>query len=204
MLKLFRDMKMCSPEEVRRLMGVAPRWRCNQALQFKHTFGRFACLKTYEMLCQGLAEMGFVGAGEWVDFVVDEHGKPHLADLPGVHFNISHCPNALAVAVDVLPVGVDVEKRRPLNDSLLRHTMNDEEQRLIRASEDPALAFSLFWTRKEALVKWLGTGITGSLHDVLRDMPPSAEMRCGVEEDFAWTVVRGCLGRGNDFSAPLL
>ena len=39
--------------------------------------------------------------------------------------------------------------------------MNQSEQDQINASDDPIRTFTELWTRKEAYVKYLGTGIAG-------------------------------------------
>lgn len=88
-----------------------------------------------------------------------EHGKPYLTNYPDIHFNISHCDKAIAVAVSNHEVGVDVEGRRHFSESLLQRAMNDEEQAAIHKSGDPEMEFAKIWTRKEAYFKWTGTGI---------------------------------------------
>lgn len=88
-----------------------------------------------------------------------EHGKPYLTNYPDIHFNISHCDKAIAVAVSNHEVGIDVEGRRRFNESLLQRAMNDEEQAAIHKSSDPEMEFAKLWTRKEAYFKWTGTGI---------------------------------------------
>ena len=67
------------------------------------------------------------------------------------------------------PVGVDVESFRSFSDSLLDKTMNDSEKAEILSSENPEETFAAFWTRKEAVFKLIGTGITDNLHGILTD-----------------------------------
>lgn len=88
-----------------------------------------------------------------------EHGKPYITNHDGVHFNISHCNNAVAVGVSNLEVGIDVEGRRKFSDSLLQRAFNEEEQAEILSSQEPQDTFAKLWTRKEAWFKWTGTGI---------------------------------------------
>lgn len=88
-----------------------------------------------------------------------EHGKPYITNHDGVHFNISHCNDAVAVGVSNLEVGIDVEGRRKFSDSLLQRAFSDEEQAEILSSQEPQDTFAKLWTRKEAWFKWTGTGI---------------------------------------------
>lgn len=88
-----------------------------------------------------------------------EHGKPYITNYEGIHFNISHCREAVAVAVSVRKVGIDVEGCRQYSDTLLQRAFNDEEQAAIKASDIPESEFARLWTRKEAWFKYTGTGI---------------------------------------------
>ena len=88
-----------------------------------------------------------------------EHGKPYMTNYEGICFNISHCNEAVAVAVSDREVGIDVEGRRKFSDSLLQRAFNEEEQAAVHSSDDPEKEFARIWTRKEAWFKYTGTGI---------------------------------------------
>jgi phosphopantetheinyl transferase len=85
---------------------------------------------------------------------------------PSLHFNLSHAGGWLLVATSMAgPVGVDLEFPRSGVDAgrLARRVFSPSEQAaLLQASEDSAAAgqrsFYDCWTRKEALLKCLGTG----------------------------------------------
>ena len=119
--------------------------RREQALRYKHTFGRFCCLKSWLMLQELIGQMP-----EWQ---YNEHGKPFIEG--GLHFSISHCKEGIAVAVDDEPVGIDIEAIRHADEDLIKRTMNEQE----RQNMDDR-AFTRLWTQKEAIVKAQGTGIT--------------------------------------------
>lgn len=88
-----------------------------------------------------------------------EHGKPYITNYEGIYFNISHCNEAVAVAVSNREVGIDVEGRRKFSDALLQRAFSDEEQKIVHNSGDPQKDFACIWTRKEAWFKYTGTGI---------------------------------------------
>jgi 4'-phosphopantetheinyl transferase len=183
---LFDNMSQCTDSEVERLLSLVSAQRREVALRYKFTFGRFTCLKSYVMLQQLVQEVLAETDKHWLtlqqrlkewngDFVFNEHDKPFMQNalgqrIKGVDFSISHCKNAIAVALSDRPLGVDVESFRHAEGALLRRTMNPEEQAEVLAATDPAEAFTRFWTRKEAVLKLRGTGLVDNLHEVLTNL----------------------------------
>lgn len=161
---VFDNMAVISEEEIQRLLPLVSEERREEALCYKHLFGQFACLKSYVMLREMLERQGLTHP---FHFGYNEHGKPFLRDHPDVHFNLSHCKNGIAVVVSDQPIGIDIESYREASDSLLRYTMNEEERRIIQESGDPIRTFTEYWTKKEAVFKLRGTGITHDLHELL-------------------------------------
>ena len=163
-IEIYDDMAQITEEEILRLLPLVSDERREEALRYKHLFGQFACLKSYVMLREMLEQKGLTHPFR---FGHNEHGKPYLLDYPDIHFNLSHCKNGIAVAVSDQPVGIDIESYRQVSDSLIRYTMNEEEQRIIQMSDDPTRTFTEYWTKKEAVFKLRGTGITKGLHNLL-------------------------------------
>jgi 4'-phosphopantetheinyl transferase len=92
-----------------------------------------------------------------------------LVGHPDIHFNLSHCREAVACVVSRRPVGIDVESVSHYKESVARYTMNDEELAMIEAAERPEAAFIRLWTMKEARLKLTGEGITDDLKTALAD-----------------------------------
>lgn len=187
---LFNDMSRCTPDEVQRLLPLVPVNQQEEALRFKHTFGQFTALKSFLMLRQMLVENSLADLDDPLTFAYGPHGKPHLVDHPDVHFNISHCPMSIAVAVDSLPIGVDVERFKTPSESLLNYCMNDDEAAQVRQSAHPEQVFASFWTQKEALFKHRGTGITHELRNILAIPHPDVKLETTIfaEQQFALTL----------------
>ena len=139
--------------------------RREQALKFRFEQGRRTCVLAYLLLMRGLRQE--FGIEEKPLFEYGEHGKPRIVGHPEVHFNLSHCRQAVVCAVSHQPVGVDVESVREYKESLIDYTMNVDEQALIRRAERPEVAFTRLWTQKEALLKLTGEGISRDLKTVL-------------------------------------
>lgn len=160
-----------SAREIEESIRLLPEWRRDRAMRYSFPEGRRNCSLAYHLLCRALKEE--YGITAQPTFVAGEHGKPSLLEFPDIHFNLSHCPCAIVCAVSERPVGIDVEcVRRTVSPALLRHTMNTEEQEEV--AKDP-MAFFRLWTRKEALVKMLGTGLHDGIPELL-----SPENLCGV------------------------
>jgi 4'-phosphopantetheinyl transferase len=92
------------------------------------------------------------------------HGKPVLSQLT-LHFNVSHSENyALFAFSSSSPLGVDIERLRPMPDALQLATdfFSPTEIRELHAvpAAHQVLAFFKCWTRKEALVKAFGEGLS--------------------------------------------
>lgn len=177
-------MSQITPEEIQRLLPLVSDERREEALRYKHLFGQFACLKSYVMLRELLESMGL---SHPFLFEKNEHGKPFLKDYPDIHFNLSHCNNGIIVAVSDEPVGVDIESFREVSDSLLRYTMNEEEYHIITESEDPIKTFTEYWTKKEAVFKLRGTGITHDLHHLLNG-DEQVETHVNTEKQYAYSI----------------
>lgn len=139
--------------------------RREQTLKFRYELGRKTCAAAYLLLCQGLQQE--YGITERPLFEYGEHGKPFIVGHPDIHFNISHCREAVLVVVSDRPVGADVECIREYKDSLVRYTMSDAEIARIEQSDHPEVAFIRLWTMKEAKLKLSGRGITDHMKDVL-------------------------------------
>ena len=161
---VFDDMSQCTEAEVARLLPLVSNQRREQALCFHHTFGRYCCLKSYEMLmtlldqyADGLQEtdnqlskqlLDRYADGRCVmDCGVDNAHRIHWNEVEFVYneygqpsipggpcFSISHCKNGIAVAIDDRPVGIDIESIRSAKPALVQKTMNTAEQALIAQS----------------------------------------------------------------------
>lgn len=100
------------------------------------------------------------------------HGKPFLPGGP--HFSLSHSGRLAVLAVSEAAVGVDVEKPRPVSESVARRYFQPEEQSWM--AENPTDRFFRLWTRKEAVLKCCGRGLSLSPADfcVLPGRTPEA------------------------------
>lgn len=110
-------------------------------------------------------------APEAVRFTYGSHGKPALAEpflASGICFNVSHSGDlALIGLLRGGELGVDLEAFRQLSDrdALVRRYFSDVENQFYFSlpQADREAGFYNCWTRKEAVVKALGQGLSYSL-----------------------------------------
>lgn len=162
--------------------------RREQALKFKHELGRKTCAMAYLLLRQGLRKEYDIT--ECPIFEYGEHGKPAIVGAPHIHFNLSHCREAVVCAVGDRPVGIDVESIRQFHVSLVHYTMNPREVELIEQTSEPELEFIRLWTCKEAVLKLSGRGISNNLKDVLTDFDGQLETIVNAERGYVYSIAR--------------
>ena len=103
-----------------------------------------------------------------IEFVSNDFGKPSLREkFKKIHFNLSHsCGHSVLAFSPNSQIGVDIEKIDPdFNFRLIaRANFSEAENRFIDIKEQEAcIRFYTLWTRKEALLKAVGTGIGENL-----------------------------------------
>ena len=97
------------------------------------------------------------------EFACSPYGKPFCPEV-SADFSISHSGNMVWVALcRCASVGIDVEKMRPLPDAAdLTSQLHPQEQNDLLSLPPAELqtAFYRCWTRKEAVIKAVGMGLS--------------------------------------------
>jgi 4'-phosphopantetheinyl transferase len=126
-------------------------------------------------------------------FSYAKHGKPSLGGS-APRFNLSHSQAIAALALTKAhEIGVDVEHVRPLKEDIAGRFFSKRENALLRAlpQSEQLGGFFRCWTRKEAIVKAIGEGLSHPLDsfDVsLRADEPAAVERFEGETAAAWQL----------------
>lgn len=83
------------------------------------------------------------------------HGRPSVAEGPGLGLSLAHAPGHVAAAAAAGPVGVDVEPARSgaYDDEVARSVLTEWELEALVRAPDRGVAFLRQWVRREALVK---------------------------------------------------
>jgi 4'-phosphopantetheinyl transferase len=102
-------------------------------------------------------------------FEEDENKKPFITSpTTQLHFNLSHSQSQFFFAVAETNIGVDVEfinSRFDFN-SVIENYFSKSEQVAIRSAANPHNEFFRYWTIKESILKFLGTGITDFIKQI--------------------------------------
>ncbi|MGI6168578.1 MAG: 4'-phosphopantetheinyl transferase family protein [Christensenellales bacterium] len=118
---------------------------------------RALTLTAYRLLCFGL-KVAYDIVPKETDWRRTPQGKPYLAGHAPC-FNLSHSGDVVICALHETCVGADVEKVRPIEDSLAQRVMSGQEYTMFLAAQDQADFFFRVWTMKEAYIKYVGEGL---------------------------------------------
>lgn len=151
-LRAVRLERTLTAEEEAALLPLMPAERRERLLRVKQPERRWEPLCAYGLLAALLRER--YGWRTIPEPDRAEGGKPFFHGAPEVHFSLSHTRGAALAAVSDRPVGVDVERLRPVRAAALRRT------------EGAALETEFFqiWVRREARCKLRGIGVGTMLH----------------------------------------
>lgn len=130
-----------------------------------------------EMLAKTAISQMCVITPEEIIINTSSNGKPYTTNAD-IHFNISHCEDWVVCAISDTPVGIDIEKIRPINIKIAKRFFSEDEQiylfQKLPGEEDFTLTptddmlkrFFEIWTSKEAYLKFTGEGITQELNSL--------------------------------------
>ncbi len=162
---ILEDIQNVSSGEVKRLLETLPKWRQDKVLGINNMNVRKESVLSFALL-QIALETEF-GIKDELDMDYLEHGKPVLKHHHDVHFNLSHCSEAVACVVGKRDVGIDIERRGRYNATLAQYVLNRNELREMQNVPDVDLAFASLWTKKEASLKMTGEGVGSNMNNVL-------------------------------------
>jgi 4'-phosphopantetheinyl transferase len=123
------------------------------------------------------------------------NGKPSIdaGGRPAPHFNLTHSDRLAALAVSCTgPVGIDIEYVQPVEEQVAGEVFSPADIAALEGlSEDERLrAFYRGWTRKEAVVKAIGEGLSLALKSFDVALLPGEPARIIRAETFAPTEWR--------------
>ncbi len=132
---------------------------------------------------------------EQLEIATDSSGKPFLVEgghASEIQFNVSHTDSLALIAITRgHAVGIDVESlaQNVRHKSLAEHYFSVMENEAIAALPPEQVAASFFacWTRKEAVLKAIGTGIAHGLD--------SFDVAIGREKSHCVTQIRSADGK---------
>ena len=92
--------------------------------------------------------------------------KPRLVG-DKYYFNIAHTDGMIVIAIADQEVGVDVEyKKRKIRADLYKKVLSETEKLIYLRKNEMSTYFLTCWVKKEAYLKYLGTGIDRHLDEI--------------------------------------
>ncbi len=138
-----------------------PKYRVEKAERYRRRADRINCVTAYFLV--GYVLKKYFSATLPERPVFNKYGKPVLED-PGIDFSVSHCRDAVCGGVTAFGnIGADAEMKVLHFEDLADHVLSKNEKALYRVHPDPGSFFTEAWTKKEAYLKMLGTGIRDDL-----------------------------------------
>ncbi|GAB2715165.1 4'-phosphopantetheinyl transferase family protein [Streptomyces bullii] len=128
------------------------------------------------------------------------HGRPVLlSPASALHFSLSHSNGMALIGVSTVPIGVDVEKV-PTGETarVCVPALHPDERAELGSGPDgvDTVAFGQLWTRKEAYLKGIGTGLG-------RDLSADYLGADSARHPDGWTVFDVPCGPGHTAAAAL-
>lgn len=115
-----------------------------------------------ELLVRYLLETNFPISRKTIQFQTNSFGKPELMGDNNIHFNLAHSGIWVVVAIDKNPIGIDIEKIKPIDIDVMKEVLTTQEIKALQAlptNEQTSFFYDL-WTLKESYVKFMGKGFS--------------------------------------------
>lgn len=90
--------------------------------------------------------------------IIREDGKKPRFDAEDIYFNLSHSHGVIMLGISHAPIGVDIEKVRPMDFEKFPFIKADSEEEFFEK-----------WTERESYVKMTGEGIAAIRRDIPED-----------------------------------
>lgn len=153
----FCNVNEVSDEELRQWFFDMSPLRREKCRKIKKGIAQKSCIAADHLAKTMLSQCLRMPPQE-IEISVTEHGKPYLKDHP-IFFSYSHSNNMVVCTLSEHPVGIDVERIRPIDPSLQNRICTEGELAYLSESENEderTLRFFRLWTRKEARFKTHG------------------------------------------------
>jgi 4'-phosphopantetheinyl transferase len=140
----------------------------DQASRFKFPIHRLRYIAAHHQLRHILSFCIGIPANE-ITFGYSEHRKPHITNTVATQyqFNISHSDNRAVYAIGLnYPLGIDIEKvRNKCNMDIADRFFSETERDALSKLNGKELERSFYrvWSRKEAIIKATGKGLSQQL-----------------------------------------
>ncbi len=173
------DLESCSPS----FQGFLSEAETTRAQKFKHAHTRHSFILVHGISRLLLGNYLKIDPQE-VNFTFNEYGKPMVQ---GIRFNQSHTRRyALFAFSNQGQLGIDIEHMRSIHDfdNVAKYALSEKEytQLMSMPREIQIKGFFVAWTRKEAIIKAIGKGLSIPLKSFSVEISPSQPARVLTKE----------------------
>ena len=153
-VKLLKIDNLLSPEERKKLSAFLSADRCKRVEKSRTEVSKTICVLT-ELLIRSQF-------GVDCEIIYNNYGKPYIKNSPQ-YFSVSHIGEYIAFVKSDFEIGIDIEKKGNPRVKVAKRFFTENEQNYLNNANDYDTAFFEIWTRKEAYIKMLGTGLATPL-----------------------------------------
>ena len=148
-----RIQRELTAREQETMLTLLPPERCMRLLRVRDLSKQREVLCAWTLLRLGLWQA--LGWESLPEVSLTERGKPWFPAWPQVHFSLSHTAGAVLVGVSGGPIGVDIERIRPVSPRVMGRIAGAENEE----------TFFQRWVALEAVGKRGGQGILSMLEE---------------------------------------
>lgn len=152
----------CEFSRYEKYLSFLPDERLAKISRFRFDKDKILSLFSGLLICNEASKKADIKSNE-IQFEYNEHEKPSIKNLPEFHFSVSHSGNCVAFVSDTSPIGIDTEIIADARIEIAKRFFSENEYKYILESENQNNTFYEVWTKKEAYVKFLGTGLSTPL-----------------------------------------
>jgi 4'-phosphopantetheinyl transferase len=140
-----------------------------------------------EVLIRNIIKENLAIRNSNINFEINRYGKPFLKDNPNFNFNISHAEDYVVCAIDHKPIGIDIEKIRPIEyKSIANNFFTSKELNFIMEENlnNQLNKFYEIWTLKESYAKACGQGLYMSLKAFSMDYENNGGIKVVIDNKY--------------------
>lgn len=152
----------CEFSRYEKYLSFLPDERLEKISRFRFDKDKILSLFSGLLICTEASKQAGIKSNE-IQFEYNEHEKPSIKNFPEFHFSVSHSGNCVAFVSDTSPIGIDAEIISDARIEIAKRFFSENEYKYILESESQNNTFYEIWTKKEAYVKFLGTGLSTPL-----------------------------------------
>ncbi len=152
----------CEFSRYEKYLSFLPDERLEKISRFRFDKDKILSLFSGLLICTEASKQAGIKSNE-IQFEYNEHEKPSIKNFPEFQFSVSHSGNCVAFVSDTSPIGIDTEIISDARIEIAKRFFSENEYKYILESESQNNAFYEIWTKKEAYVKFLGTGLSTPL-----------------------------------------